>query len=360
MKLLKIVLTGGPCGGKTTAIEEIKKYLKTKDIPLLIVPETATELIVNGIKPGDIPNYDFQSLVLKKQLSKERITEEYAEKKYQNKPLCVIIYDRGILDNKAYLDNITDFQKLIKEERLNEINLLDNYDLVLDLLSLATCKPESYNLINEARTEDIPVAKELDRKTTLAWISHRNLKIFNSEIPQKDELKEILKEINEFICGIRKKYIRKFLVNHSSNYNVYNDTNSQDIYVSDYYLDGSNSNYQYIISKRTFKNEDSYIFTVYKEQDGVRTIIEDMHITEEEFYKLINKNKIIKKTNRKETHFIYNNQKYTLCFYDNATILELESKLNNKVYFPDNIDIITEISDYIDEKINNKKRIRQR
>lgn len=359
MQILKVVLTGGPCGGKTTAIKEIKKYLKKKDIPLLIVPETATELIVSGIKPGAIPTYEFQSLVLKKQLSKEKITEEYAKKICQNNELCVIIYDRGILDNKAYLENITDFQKLVIEEGLNEINLLDNYDLVLDLLSLATCKPEAYNLLNEARTEDIPTARELDRKTTISWIGHRNLKIISSEVPQNIELKEILNEIDELINGVRKKHIRRFLVNDiSSNYNIYNENNSQEIYVSDYYLEGTNSNYQYIVSKRTFKNEDSYIFTVYKEQNGVRTIIEDKHITREEYYKLINQNKIIKKVNRKETYFIYNNKKYTLCFYDDITILQLELKSDSKVYFPDNIDIITEIIDYNDEISSNKKRIR--
>lgn len=355
MKILKVVLTGGPCGGKTTAIEEIKKHLKNKNIPLLIVPETATELIVNGIKPGDISTIDFQSLVLKKQLSKEKITEEYAKKRYKNEELCVIIYDRGILDNKAYLENFTDFQKLIREEQLNEINLLDKYDLVLDLLSLATCKPEGYNLLNEARTEDIPTARELDKKTTLSWIAHRNLKMLNSEVPLKEELKEILNEINEFICGVRKKNIRRFLVNcRGSNFNIYDDTNSQEIYISDYYIEGSKPNYQYIISKRTFKNEDSYIFTVYKEQNGVRTIIEDRCVDQEQYYNLITKNRVIKKTNRKEKYFIYNNQRYTLCFNDDSTVLELESKLDNKVCLPENLDIIAEISNYNDEVINKK------
>lgn len=359
MKILKVVLTGGPCGGKTTTIEEIKKYLKKREIPFLIVPETATELIMSGIKPGEIPTYDFQSLVLKKQLSKEEITEEYAKKICQNKPICVIIYDRGILDNKAYLENIVDFQKLVTAEGLNEINLLDKYDLVLDLLSLATCKPESYNLLNEARTEDIAQAKDLDRKTTLSWIAHRNLKILSSKVPQEVELKEILKEIDEFISGIRTKHIRRFLVNNnSSNYNIYNENNSQDIYVTNYYLEGTNSNYQYVVSRRTLKNEDSYIFNVYKEQNGIRKIIEDKHITQEEYYNLINQNKIIKKECRKETCFIYNNQKYTLCFYDDLTILELETNADNKIYFPDNIDIITEINDYADKSVIHKKRIR--
>ena len=33
---------------------------------------------------------------------------------------------------------------------------------------------------------------------------------------QKEELKEILKEIDEFICGVLKQHIRRFLVNNTS------------------------------------------------------------------------------------------------------------------------------------------------
>ena len=53
-----------------------------------------------------------------------------------------------------------------------------------------------------------------------------------------------------------------------------------------------------------------------------------------------------------------NNQKYTLCFYDDLTILELETNADNKIYLPDNIDIITEINDYADKSVIHKKRIR--
>ena len=47
----KIVLTGGPCAGKTTALTWINNYFSSRGYTVLFVPETATELISNGVAP---------------------------------------------------------------------------------------------------------------------------------------------------------------------------------------------------------------------------------------------------------------------------------------------------------------------
>ena len=198
MEIIKIVLTGGPCAGKTTALSSIKKYLYDNNIPVVTVPETATELILNDQKFINIETiYNFQSLILRKQLSKESIAEDYIKTVLKPIDRCVIIYDRGILDNKAYLVNRSDINKLLKKYNLTEIEVLDSYDLVLDLLSLATCKKELYNFSNEARTEDIETASMIDNKTSLAWIGHRNLRIIDSSISFEEETEIILNYIIE-------------------------------------------------------------------------------------------------------------------------------------------------------------------
>ena len=72
----KVVLTGGPCAGKSTAIAKISKVFTEKGYEVLVVPETATEIINMGIKPfGDnkINMYDFQKFILSHQLEKERL-----------------------------------------------------------------------------------------------------------------------------------------------------------------------------------------------------------------------------------------------------------------------------------------------
>ena len=43
MIIKKIVLTGGPCAGKTTALGNIKKYLQGKGDPFISINEIATQ-----------------------------------------------------------------------------------------------------------------------------------------------------------------------------------------------------------------------------------------------------------------------------------------------------------------------------
>ena len=72
----RIVLTGGPGSGKTTVINNIANIFSSLGVKVIVVPETATEIITSGIKPfGEDPvdMLAFQELVLKQQLSKEKV-----------------------------------------------------------------------------------------------------------------------------------------------------------------------------------------------------------------------------------------------------------------------------------------------
>ena len=48
MDIKKIVVTGGPCAGKSTAMAKIKEELEREGYTVLLVHETATELISGG------------------------------------------------------------------------------------------------------------------------------------------------------------------------------------------------------------------------------------------------------------------------------------------------------------------------
>ena len=51
MLVSKIVLTGGACGGKTTALAAIEQELTDIGYKVYILDEVATRLISSGIKP---------------------------------------------------------------------------------------------------------------------------------------------------------------------------------------------------------------------------------------------------------------------------------------------------------------------
>lgn len=124
--IANIVLTGGPCAGKTTALSKIEEYYQERGYKVLIVNESATELINGGIKPfGNqaLDIFKFQEVILKYQMSKEKIYQDTALEYGENEKI-IIIYDRGLIDNKAYIGQAKFDEKMLKViESIN--NLID-------------------------------------------------------------------------------------------------------------------------------------------------------------------------------------------------------------------------------------------
>ncbi len=102
-KVYKVVLTGGPCSGKTTAMATLKEKFSS-DFIVFTLPEVATMIIQSGV--NIIPtNYTVEThLVLTQSICQMQINlENYYEKIAQiQKKDVMIICDRGILDNFAY------------------------------------------------------------------------------------------------------------------------------------------------------------------------------------------------------------------------------------------------------------------
>ena len=62
-KIWKLVLTGGPCGGKTTGQAKLATFFENLGWKVFRVPETATVLMSGGIAFGELNEeqiFDFQ------------------------------------------------------------------------------------------------------------------------------------------------------------------------------------------------------------------------------------------------------------------------------------------------------------
>ena len=102
-QLTKIVITGGPCAGKSTAMSWIQNHFSEKGWTVLFVPETATEFISGGVAPWTCrTNADYQVVQMTLQREKERLFEKAARGMPKDKIL--IVCDRGMLDNRAYMN----------------------------------------------------------------------------------------------------------------------------------------------------------------------------------------------------------------------------------------------------------------
>ena len=193
MKIWKFVITGGPCAGKTEAIKIIKQKLTNKGLKVIAVPETATELISSEITPWEVGRNKFQFLLLERSLNKEITAEKAAESFNQD---VVIIYDRGLLDGKAYMQ-AEPFMDELKKYNEDEKTVLDRYNAVFHLVTTANGAEDFYTLANnEARTESIKDAIKLDDRLIDIWSNHKNFKIIDNSTNFELKMERLLKEID--------------------------------------------------------------------------------------------------------------------------------------------------------------------
>jgi predicted ATPase len=180
----RIVLTGGPSGGKSTTIMEINRLLPE----VYCAPEVATILLSGGFPAPnqDHPwSYDwqwkFQTAVAGTQLALEEISEQRARAESKR----VIVYDRGLLDGASYLQfGVRDLETITQQ---TEQQMADRYDHVLHLPSSATRGLDGYDkLSNPHRFEEAAEALALEKRVLEVWSKHADRQIIDGN--NKDEV----------------------------------------------------------------------------------------------------------------------------------------------------------------------------
>lgn len=178
MRIYVFVITGGPCGGKSDGIEVLKKVFAYKGFIVITIAETATELINSGITPWELSTEQFQSILIDRAINKEKTARLAAE--YLQKEDVIILCDRGLLDNKAYMPYEM-FERILATYDLTEADVMETYDDVFHMLTAADGALEAYTTANnEARRETPEEAREKDRKTQAAWSCYPHVKIIDN------------------------------------------------------------------------------------------------------------------------------------------------------------------------------------
>lgn len=178
--IYKIVITGGPCGGKSTSMERIVKEMTDKGFRVFTVPEIPTLVVQAGgmilmSKFNMQERIKFQSLLIKFQMYAEDYFTRLAE---MSKSPSIILCDRGTCDPAAYVTK-EEFQAIMDEEGWTWTTLRDRrYDRVIHLVTAAIGAEKFYTLSNNnARHEGVELARELDHKTLNAWTGHPHITV---------------------------------------------------------------------------------------------------------------------------------------------------------------------------------------
>lgn len=158
---MKIALTGGPSGGKTTLAQAIQKEFSSS---VIVVPEAAS--IIFG---GGWPRRKSVIGVQHQQKAIYYLQRELESLLYHENQGRLMVCDRGSLDGAAYWPGPgpgEDFLDAVNTTIEREIH---RYDW---LIHLDTAPASYYDLTNPLRNESFDEAWRLNEKIKQAWATH--------------------------------------------------------------------------------------------------------------------------------------------------------------------------------------------
>jgi len=172
-RVYKLVLTGGPCAGKTTGQNRLSDFFENLGWKVYRSPEAATVLLQGGIKFPELSKDDaflFQENLIKTMLAIENTYFDIAETCPKN---CIVICDRGLMDATAFI-TLEEWDLMCKRNGWNSVDMRDNrYDQVIHMVSAAKGAEEYYTTEEHAtRSEGVELARMRDDRASAAWIGH--------------------------------------------------------------------------------------------------------------------------------------------------------------------------------------------
>jgi hypothetical protein len=199
MQIQKIVLTGGPCSGKSIVSQALLQEFGKE---LIAVPETATLLLQGGYPlPGRDLEWSqawqnlFQRTILPLQISLENIHTIVAYKKGCQLLLC----DRGLLDGAAYTPG--GVPEFCRRYKLTEAEINRRYTTVIHLQSVAIGRPENYGQANNGvRFESLKEALQLETATLAAWAKHPRRIIIDCQNGLEGKIIQAIKTVKALLA----------------------------------------------------------------------------------------------------------------------------------------------------------------
>ena len=355
MDIYKIVITGGPCAGKSTAMSWIQNAFSEKGYRVLFVPETATELISGGVTPwGCGTNLDYQKCQMSLQIHKERLFEQAARTMSVEKVL--IVCDRGAMDNKAYM-NDEEFAAVMDYLHLSEVELRDSYHAVFHLVTAAKGAVEFYTTANnQARYESPEEAVRVDEKLLNSWTGHRHLRVIDNTTGFEEKMIRLIKEISTALGEDNPLEIeRKFLIRYPDIAALETNPGCRRVEISQTYLKAAPGE-EHRIRQRGIDGHYMYYETIKTGRGGHTRVELENRLSQEEYLKLLMEADPELRPIRKTRYCLSENNLYfeidIFPFWKDQAILEVElSDENQEIIFPKELEIIREVTD--DENFKN-------
>lgn len=348
MQISKVVITGGPCAGKSTAMSWVQNAFTQMGYTVLFVPETATELITGGVAPWTCgTNAEYQKCQVKLQIEKEALFEQAARTMAASKIL--IVCDRGVLDNKAYM-NASEFAEVLHFIGSNEVALRDNYDAVFHLVTAAKGAEEFYTTANNtARTETPEEAAALDDRLISAWTGHPHLRVIDNTSAFEEKMKRLVAEIASFLGEPEPYEIeRKYLIEYPDIRWLESNPSCRRVEIIQTYLHSA-ADEEVRVRQRGIDGNYIYFQTIKRKVSDVKRVEIERRLAQTEYLTLLMEADTTRRQIRKTRYCLtYKNQYFEIDiypFWQDKAIAEIElSDENAEIVFPKQIKVIQEVT----------------
>lgn len=188
-KQKKIVLTGGPCAGKTTLTQVIAKAFPKH---IVIVPESASLLFSGGF-----PRWEDKECQRSTQRAIFQVQTELENTYAAHYPQKILVLDRGTVDGAAYWPEGSDQYFSAMGTSLEAE--LQRYEKVIYLESASAEDYAIHRMKNINRKETWEEAKALDAQSYKLWSRHPSILYVPNQRAFSTKVSEVLGEIGLII-----------------------------------------------------------------------------------------------------------------------------------------------------------------
>ena len=347
----KIVLTGGPCAGKTTALVRVIEHFSSLGYKVFTIPEVPTMFTQAGmdyLTKNSRFFYEGEKATLEIQLALEDKFQRMAEACTEP---CVLVCDRGAMDISAYMAPEM-WEQITKDVGTTTQQLRDQrYDAVLHLVSAADGAEQYYTTSNNASRNEaadeqgLAIARMLDKKVIDAWTGHSHLRVINNHDDFDKKMKRVIKEISG-VLGLPQpiQEERKYVVELTGDVP---DCIESDI--TQTYLTGEPGS-EIRLRRRTWKGKPVNIHTVFKQVSPTEALVIERQVTNSLYQSLLQQADPYRQTVQKlRKSFIWKGQYFELDTYhgplEGLVMLETKGVADGeKVKFPPFIHVLEDVT----------------
>lgn len=188
-----IVITGGPCAGRSTLLSRSKRVLIEHGYQVFVLPEVVSELGLSGFTSTVTELLGFQREAVSCQLERERRFQSLVRHSLVAKK--VMLCDRGVPDLQVYMGSDA-YKRMLQSFTYTRDEIFGHYALVVHLVS-ASVGSESWYTPGDifGRLCGADDAKAFDDMVLGAWLGHPRHIVVGNTVGFEEKMRRAFKAI---------------------------------------------------------------------------------------------------------------------------------------------------------------------